>query len=106
MDRSRKASESVPTAAAAILCTGAGTSGGQSGGFLLGSGVSDGLRAAMREELFISSSIMMDIICDSPDCNLIAFLNFFRQFPLLGFSGSLFRLFLLISRCFLMEALP
>ena len=46
----------------------------------------------------------MDITCDSPDCALIAFLNFFCLFPFLALPGSLLRFLLLIVRCFLMEA--
>ena len=106
MDRSRKAVASVPTAAASIVGTGVGTGGGVICGVLLGTGGRGGWRAATREYLLVSPSIMMDITCDSPDCVLIAFLNLFQQIHFSELSRSLLWLFLLIFRCFLMEDLP
>ena len=71
MDRARKAAESVGT--------GVGTGGGGSCGVLLGTGGRGGLRAATREELFVSYLSMMHITCDNPDCVLISFLSLFCQ---------------------------
>ena len=102
----RKTAASVPTSAVAVLGSGLGTGGGGSGGFLLGTGGRGGFISVTREELLVSSSIMMDITCHSPDFVLIDFLNFFRQLPFSALSGSLLCFFMLIFRYFLMDALP
>ena len=106
MDRAGKAAAIVPVAAAAIVGTGVGTCVGGSGGVLLGTGGRVGFISVTREELLVSSSIMMDITCHSPDFVLIDFLNFFRQLPFSALSGSLLCFFMLIFRYFLMDDLP
>ena len=68
MDRAGKAAAGIPAIAATIIGTGLVTSVGGSGGVLLGICGKCGWRAATKDYLFVSSSRMMDIWCDSPYC--------------------------------------
>ena len=106
VDKARKAETSIPTQASIIIGNGVGTGGGGSGLILLGTGGRSYWRAATWEKFFVSSSIMMEITCDIPDCFLIDLLNFSCQFPFPELSVSLLRILFLIVQCFLMEDLP